>query len=59
MTFTELNSVEYHIINQLTGVDLNATQVSASKPAYGTKWIYKSSPENMIGEGEYDAFHLN
>ncbi|MDM8543017.1 type I restriction endonuclease subunit R [Desulfococcaceae bacterium HSG9] len=45
MTFTELNSVEYYIIHQLTGVNLNVAQVSASKAAYGAKWIYKSSLE--------------
>jgi len=55
MTFTELNSVEYHIINQLTGVNLNATQVSASKPAYGTEWIYKSSSEIKRGVNEVMA----
>jgi len=43
MSFTELNTVEYHIIDKLTGVNLNATEVSDAKTHYGAEWMHKSS----------------
>ena len=43
MTFTELNSVEHYIINQLTGVNLNNPTLQAEKASYGIEWQYKSS----------------
>ena len=43
MTFTELNSVEHYIINQLTGVNLNSSSLHAQKDSYGVEWQYKSS----------------
>jgi len=50
MAFTELNSVEHYIINQLTGVNLNLGQV-AEKPMqpYGAEWQFQS-PE-QLGRG--------
>ncbi len=50
MGFTELNSVEHYIINQLTGVNLNQGQV-AEKPLqpYGSEWQFQS-PE-QLGRG--------
>lgn len=43
MTFTELNSVEHYIINQLTGVNLNSSSLHAQKDSYGVEWQYKSA----------------
>lgn len=43
MSFSELNSVEYFIINQLSGVNLNSGGFSDSKPNYGVQWQYKSA----------------
>ena len=50
MGFTELNSVEYFIIKQMTGVNLNQGQVAETplKP-YGADWQFQS-PE-QIGRG--------
>ena len=46
MGFTELNSVEHYIINQLTGVNLNQGQVAETplKP-YGAEWQFQSSEQ--------------
>lgn len=43
MSFTELNSVEYFIIRQLTGVNLNSGNFAEAKPRYGTDWEFKSA----------------
>ena len=43
MAFNELNSVEYYIINQLSGVNLNESQSSASLKNH--QWTYKTSDE--------------
>ena len=47
MGFTELNSVEHYIINQLTGVNLNQGSVAETplKP-YGAEWQFQS-PEQL------------
>ncbi len=52
MAFTELNSVEYYIINTLSGVNLNAGGVAESRAAYGAGWNYKSSQEIPRGVNE-------
>ncbi|MFQ3179601.1 MAG: type I restriction enzyme R subunit [Pseudoalteromonas tetraodonis] len=49
MGFTELNSVEHYIIHQMTGVNLNANQVSEPQPTFGAKWQFQS-PE-QLGRG--------
>jgi len=50
MGFTELNSVEHYIINQLTGVNLNQGQVAeATLLPYGAEWQFQS-PE-QLGRG--------
>ena len=50
MGFTELNSVENYIINQLTGVNLNQGQVAeATLKPYGAEWQFQS-PE-QLGRG--------
>lgn len=43
MTFTEQNSVEHYIINQLTKVNLNSPSLHVSKETYGVEWQYKSA----------------
>ena len=50
MGFTELNSVEHYIINQMSGVNLNQGQVTEDpvKP-YGAEWQFQS-PE-QLGRG--------
>lgn len=46
MAFNELNSVEYYIIHQLSGVNLNSTNsLSESKSSYGAEWKHVSSLE--------------
>lgn len=46
MAFNELNSVEYKIIHQLSGVNLNEPNVAAEPAAaYGVQWVYKSAAE--------------
>jgi type I restriction enzyme R subunit len=49
MGFTELNSVEHYIIHQISGVNLNANQVSEPQPTFGVKWQFQS-PE-QLGRG--------
>ena len=44
MSFNELNSVEYYIIHQLSGVNLNDDQVGDPSQIYGN-WTYKSAQE--------------
>lgn len=43
MSFNELNSVEYYIIHQLSGVNLNASGVAEGKTSYGAQWQYISA----------------
>lgn len=45
MSFTELNSVEYFIIRELTGVNLNSGNVAEPKPRYGTDWQFRSASD--------------
>ncbi len=45
MAFNELNSVENYIIHQLSGVNLNISNVQEPKTAYGAQWLYKSTLE--------------
>ncbi|HZH86374.1 MAG TPA: type I restriction endonuclease subunit R [Brumimicrobium sp.] len=40
MGFNELNSVEYYIIHQLTGVNLNNNTVAEPKAGYGAQWQF-------------------
>jgi len=40
MGFNELNSVEYYIIHQLTGVNLNNNIVAEPKAGYGAQWQF-------------------
>ncbi|WP_420331593.1 type I restriction endonuclease subunit R, partial [Pseudoalteromonas shioyasakiensis] len=49
MGFTELNSVEHYIIHQMSGVNLNANQVSEPQPTFGVKWQFQSPEE--LGRG--------
>ncbi|HCG6610707.1 TPA: HsdR family type I site-specific deoxyribonuclease [Vibrio parahaemolyticus] len=49
MGFTELNSIEYHIIHKLSGVNLNQGQVAEAPKHYGIYWQYQS-PE-QLGRG--------
>jgi type I restriction enzyme, R subunit len=52
MSFNELNSVEYYIIHQLSGVNLNATGVRENSPSYGATWQYKTATEITRGLNE-------
>ncbi|WNJ19918.1 HsdR family type I site-specific deoxyribonuclease [Pontibacter sp. G13] len=52
MGFTELNSVEYYIIHQLSGVNLNNNETNEPKAGYGAQWVYKSSDEIQRGVNE-------
>lgn len=45
MSFNELNSVEYFIIRQLTGVNLNSGNLAEPKSSYGTEWQFKSASD--------------
>ena len=49
MGFTELNSVEHYIIHQMTGVNLNANQVSEPQKTFGAQWQFQSSEQ--LGRG--------
>jgi type I restriction enzyme R subunit len=49
MAFTELNSVEYYIIHQLSGVNLNQSQSTTSKTANSLQWQYR--PADELGRG--------
>jgi len=52
MSFTELNSVEHHIVHKLTGINLNKSQFSEPTQSYGEKWQYVSSEELNRGVNE-------
>lgn len=45
MAFNELNSVEYYIIQKLSGLNLNSGTVSEPQSPYGIRWNYKSAEE--------------
>ena len=45
MAFNELNSVEYYIIQKLSGLNLNSGTVSEPQSPYGVRWNYKSAEE--------------
>ena len=45
MAFNELNSVEYYIIQKLSGLNLNSGTVSEPQSSYGIRWNYKSAEE--------------
>ena len=52
MSFNELNSVEYYIIHQLSGVNLNAKVVQETSTAYGAQWEYRAANEIRRGVNE-------
>ncbi len=52
MPFNELNSVEYFIVHQLTGVNLNDSQIEEPQPPYGADWTYRSSAQLSRGVNE-------
>ena len=52
MSFNELNSVEYYIIHQLSGVNLNATGVRENTSSYSATWQYKTTTEICRGLNE-------
>lgn len=45
MSYTELNTVEYFIISELTGVNLNQPNWKEPVTSYGLQWQYKSVAE--------------
>lgn len=49
MSFTELNSVEHYIINQMSGVNLNtaheSSQVNEPRSQYGAQWQFQSAEQ--------------
>jgi len=50
MSFTELNTVEHYIINQLTGINLNLDHIAETQlQPYGAQWQFQS-PE-QLGRG--------
>ena len=54
MAFTELNSVEYYIIHQLSNVNLNKDQQAETVvEPYGAEWQFKTSEE--LGRNESDV----
>ena len=52
MTFTELNSVEYYIIHQISGVNLNQNSVKEPQAPYGAQWKYSKSEQLERGVNE-------
>lgn len=52
MAFNELNSVEYYIIHQLSGRNLNQPNVQEPSVPYGVQWVYKSSKKLDRGINE-------
>ena len=52
MTFNELNSVEYFIIHQLSGVNLNADGVAEGQVTHGAQWQYRSPDDLDRGVNE-------
>ncbi|HNL82633.1 MAG TPA: hypothetical protein PKG56_04515, partial [Chitinophagaceae bacterium] len=49
MGFNELNSVEHFIVQQLTGVNLNATSSEPQEHYHSLNWQYKA-PESLKRE---------
>ena len=50
MGFTELNSVEHYIVNQLAGLNLNRSKVAETPlQPYSAEWQYQSSEQ--LGRG--------
>ena len=50
MGFTELNSVEHYIVNQLAGLNLNQSKVAETPlQPYSAEWQYQSSEQ--LGRG--------
>jgi type I restriction enzyme R subunit len=52
MGFNELNSVEYYIIFQLTGVNLNSGEVKDVSANYGAQWNYKPAADLIRNAGD-------
>ena len=53
MTFNEINSVEYYIIHQLSGVNLNQpNHVADERGDYGIQWKYRAAGELSRGVNE-------
>ncbi|MCB9230382.1 MAG: HsdR family type I site-specific deoxyribonuclease [Bacteroidia bacterium] len=52
MSFNELNSVEYFLIHQLTGVNLNSDQIKDPGLPYGVQWVHKSAQNLDRGVNE-------
>ena len=52
MGFTELNSVEHYIIHKISGVNLNANQVSEPQKTFGVEWQFRSSEQLERGVNE-------
>jgi type I restriction enzyme R subunit len=52
MSFNELNSVEYYIISQLAGVNLNHKNWQEEAAPYGFQWRYKPASELERGVNE-------
>jgi len=52
MSFTELNAVEYFIIHQLSGVNLNKLIVEEPIVNYSSQWKYKSASDLNRGVNE-------
>jgi len=52
MAFNELNAVEYFIIHQLSGVNLNADTIADPIAAYDVSWQYKAASELSRGSRE-------
>ncbi len=52
MTFNELNSVEFFIIHQLSGVNLNQNKVSEPTSGYKPNWQYQPFEELERGVNE-------
>jgi len=52
MPFTELNSVERFIIQQLSGVDLNNHTVADPQAPYGLQWQYLPASELLREHSE-------
>jgi type I restriction enzyme R subunit len=52
MSFNELNSVEYYIVHQLSGVNLNHKNWQEEKIPYGFQWGYKSADKLKRGVNE-------
>jgi type I restriction enzyme R subunit len=52
MPFNELNSVEYFIIQQLSGVNLNSNTLAEPVAPYGLKWQYLPASELVREQSE-------